>query len=57
MCLLILVPGRFVIGTKRTPWESNDGARSEGHGRGIPVYVSRKWAVLKIAMRSKGCDV
>ena len=57
MRLLILVPGRFVIGTKRTSLESNDGARGEGHGQGIPAYVSRKRAALEIAMTSKGRDV
>jgi hypothetical protein len=53
----ILAPRRSVIGTKRTSLESNDGARGEGHGQGIPAYVSRKRAALEIAMTSKGRDV
>ena len=53
----ILAPRRSVIGTKRTSLESNDGVRGEGHGQGIPAYVSRKRAALEIAMTSKGRDV
>jgi len=54
MSLLIRVPRTSVIGTKRTPWESNDAAYLAGDRR---AYVSRKRAALKIAIRSKGCDV
>ena len=57
MCLLILVPGRPVIGTKGAPWEAMMVHGVKGMAEGIPAYVSRKQAALEIAMTSKGPDV
>ena len=57
MCLLILVPGRPVIGTKGAPWEAMMVHGVKGMAEGIPAYLSRKRAAIEIAMRSNGCDV
>ena len=52
MRLLILVPGRFVIGTKRRCPLERPMVRGV---KGIPAF--RKRAALEIAMTSKGRDV
>jgi hypothetical protein len=52
MCLLLLVPGRFVIGTK--PRDSLERPLVRGV-KSIPAF--RKRAALEIAMTSKGPDV
>ena len=52
MCLLILVPGRAVIGTKRRGPLERPMVRGV---KGIPAF--RKRAALEIATTSKGGDV